>query len=468
MNRKKDSSTGASRGWKTFLTIWSGQLISLLGSGLSGFALGLWVLHKTGSVTQFALIAACTLGPRIFLSPVTGALADRWDRRSTMLISEIAAALVTLNMVVLLALDHLSVWQIYLSMAAISVCSAFQWPAWAASITLLVGKENYGRASGLVQIAQGLAQTLAPVIAGAMIQSRPGVVGILIVDLLSYVFAAATLAVVRIPRLVGSSQPASGAALRPTLIHDIIYGWKYLVARPGLIGLVTMVSACNFLLGAIMILVNPLVLSFSTPQVLGTVMTTAGVGMFVGSAVMSITGGPRRRVRGMVIFLILGGAALLPAALPPSPLLIAGGAFLFLLSVPIASGSMQAILQSKVDPAVQGRVFAFTGMAVSAAMPIAYLVSGSLADRFFEPWFASGGLLAGSLGQWIGVGPGRGIAAAFVVCGLLLIAVTALGYSNPRVRGLEDELPDAVLEAKSNEPLAEPLMDWKVAHEAVN
>jgi MFS family permease len=225
-----------------------------------------------------------------------------------------------------------------------------------------------------------------------------------------------------------------------------------------------MVAACNFLLGTIMILVNPLVLSFSSPQVLGVVMTTAGVGMFVGSAIMSATGGPRRRVRGMVLFLIVGGAALLPAGLPPSPFLIAAGAFLFLLAVPIASGCMQAIFQGKVDPAVQGRVFAFTGMAVSAAMPIAYLVSGPLADKFFEPWFAVGGPLADSVGQWIGVGPGRGIAAAFVASGLLLIAITAAGYSHPRVRSLEDELPDA---ARDEEPVM-PFREWSVAREAAD
>jgi MFS family permease len=439
-----------STGWKTFLTIWSGQLISLLGSGLSGFALGLWVLRTTGSVTQFALIAACTLGPRIFLSPITGALADRWDRRRTMLASELVAAVVTLYMAVMMAAGHLGVLQICVAMSAIGICSAFQWPAYAASITLLVAKDQFGRASGMVQIAQGLAQTLAPAMAGVMMQSNLGVTGILVLDLCSYLFAAATLASVRIPRLLPDTQLDQA---RKSLVHDIAYGWKYLVARPGLVGLLAMVSACNFLLGAIMILVNPLVLSFSSPRVLGMVMTTAGVGMFAGSAIMSISGGPRRRVRGMVAVLILGGVALLPAGLPPSPLLIAGGAFLFLLSVPVASGCMQAILQCKVDAAVQGRVFAFTGMAVSATTPIAYLVSGPLADKFFEPWFATGGLLADSLGRWFGVGPGRGIAAAFVACGLLLIAVSLAGYLHPRVRSLEDELPDTTPDTTPAEQL---------------
>ena len=213
-----------------------------------------------------------------------------------------------------------------------------------------------------------------------------------------------------------------------------------------MIGLLLMLSACNFLLGAIMILVNPLVLSFASPAVLGTVMTTAGLGMFAGSAAMSVWGGPKRRVRGIVFFLGLGGLALLPAALPPSAALIACGAFLFLLGVPIASGCTQAILQTKVNPEVQGRVFAFTGMLVGAAMPVAYLVSGPIADRVFEPLLAVGGPLAGSLGKLMGVGPGRGIALAFVTAGLMLVAVAAAGYLHPRVRRVEDELPDATPE----------------------
>lgn len=457
----KTTAAPARGGWKTFLTIWSGQLISLLGSGLSGFALGLWALQTSGSVTRFALIALATLAPRIILSPLAGALADRWDRRVTMLGSEVSAASITGWMAVRMMSGSLTVGEIYLAMSAISICSAFQWPAWAASITLLVPKKDFARASGMVQIAQGLAQTLAPAMAGIMVQSKPGVTGILWMDFASYIFAAMALILVRIPR---PPQDAPNENARRNLIREIAFGWTWLMNKPGLVGLLLMVSACNFILGAIMVLVAPLVLSFSSPQVLGTVMTCAGIGMFVGSAVMAASGGPRRRVRGMVVFLAIGGAALSLAALPPSPVLIASGAFVFLLSVPIASGCMQAILQSKVDPAVQGRVFAFSGMAVAAAMPVAYLVSGPLADNFFEPWLSRGGLLADSLGRWIGVGPGRGIAAAFLVCGLLLISITAAAWSNPRVRDLEDELPDAI----PDNPAAAPQIQLEVAINAAH
>jgi DHA3 family macrolide efflux protein-like MFS transporter len=438
-------------GWSVFLTIWAGQLVSLLGSGLSGFALGLWVLQGAGSVTAFALIATCTVLPKILLSPLAGAMADRWDRRTTLLGSELIAAAATLCMAVLLTAGKLEVWHIYVAMSLISTCTAFQWPAYSASITMLVSKERLGHASGMVQIAQGLAQTLAPAMAGAMMVSPIGIRGILILDFCTYLFAIGTLVAVRIPSPPrGLLEGASASVGR-----DIAFGWRYLTERPGLIGLLVMLAACNFLLGAVMILVNPLVLSFASPAVLGAVMTTAGFGMFVGSAAMSVWGGPKRRVRGIVLFLSLGGAALLPAALPPSAMLIACGAFLFLLGIPIASGCTQAILQTKVDPAVQGRVFAFTGMLVGAAMPAAYLVSGPIADRVFEPLLVVGGPLAGSLGQLIGVGPGRGVALAFVIAGLCLVVVAVAGYAHPRVRRVEDELPDAVSDRNVDDAPAE-------------
>ena len=221
----ESSAAGPSQGgWKTFLTIWAGQLVSLLGSGLSGFALGLWVLSRSGSVTKFALIALCTLAPRILLSPLAGAVADRWDRRSTMLASELGAALVTGWMALMLMAGRLTPGGIYLAMSAISVCSAFQWPAWAASITLLVPKDQFARASGMVQIAQGLAQTLAPVMAGIMLQARPGIVGILWIDFSSYIFAAIILLLVRIPRpaVVSDERPETAVvAARHRIRVDI-------------------------------------------------------------------------------------------------------------------------------------------------------------------------------------------------------------------------------------------------------
>jgi DHA3 family macrolide efflux protein-like MFS transporter len=455
MRLSTTSRASRASGWTIFTIVWAGQLVSLLGSGVSGFALGLWVLQGTGSVTQFALISACTVLPRILLSPIAGAFADRWNRRRTMIAAEATAAAATAFVAIMLAAGRLDVWHIYAATSVMSSATAFQWPAYSASITMLVTKARVGHASGMVQIAQGVAQTLAPALAGGLMLLQGGLQAVLLVDFCTYVFAIATLVAVRIPD-PPAGEARSGAS---SVLDDVVYGWRYLRARPGLIGLLVMLAACNFLLGAIMILVNPLVLSFASPQVLGTVMTTAGLGMFAGSAAMSVWGGPKQRVRGIVGFLVLGGVALVPAALPPSAPLIAAGAFLFLLGIPIVSGCTQAILQTKVAPSVQGRVFALTGMIAAAAMPVAYLVAGPVADAVFEPWLAANGALAPTLGRFIGVGPGRGIALAFVASGLLLIAIALAGFLHPRIRNVERELADAT---PANEDERQPApVEWR-------
>lgn len=436
-------------GMKVFLTIWFGQLISLLGSGLSGFSLGLWVLQNGGSVTKFALISMFTVLPGILLSPLSGALVDRWDRRRMMIVSEAGAGCGTLALAALLFSGRLEVWHIYLVMSIISTFSACQWTAFTASTTLLVPKGQLANASGLVQLAHGLAKTAAPVLAGILVSSSSiRIEGVLLLDTTSYVFSVVTLLVVSIPRLTASARNRTDVGV---LLREIAEGWRYLTARPELVGVVTVLAGANFVMGFVMVLATPLVLSFASAKVLGTVMSTAGVGMFVGSVVISVWGGPKRRMNAVLGFLFLCGLSLLPAGFPPSAWLIAGGAFVFLLGIPIINGCSQAILQSKVAPEIQGRVFSLTGMAITSSLPLAILAAGPLADRVFEPWLSANGPLSGSVGQFIGVGPGRGIAFLFMVLGTVLVLGSVGAFLSRPLRTAEERLPDAIPDSRPDE-----------------
>jgi DHA3 family macrolide efflux protein-like MFS transporter len=427
-------------GFRTFLTIWAGQFFSLIGSGLTAFALGLWVLQNNGSVTEFALISLCTVLPRILVSPIAGALVDRWDRRFTMMASDTGAAISTAVLAILAATGSLATWHIYLVVSAISICSAFQWPAYMAATTVLVSKDKLGQASGMVQAAQGVAQTVTPVLAGSLIGLAGfELTGIILIDAVSFVFAMSTLAFVRIP---APKKDDEAGAEPKSLSADVRKGWAYLSARRALLVLLGFLAACNFLLGMITVLVSPLVLSFASPAMLGTVMTCAGMGMFAGSVLIGVWGGPRQKVHGVLGFMLLSGAALLPTGLAESSTLIAAGAFVFLLCVPVISGCSMTIMQSKVDPAMQGRVFSFSEMICAAAMPLAFGIAGPIADRVFEPLLALNGTLADSVGQLIGVGPGRGIALAFMVCGVLFILLSVVGFLYKPLRNIQSDLPD--------------------------
>ena len=197
-------------------------------------------------------------------------------------------------------------------------------------------------------------------------------------------------------------------------------------------------------MGVIEVLATPLVLSFASPAVLGTVLSIGGSGMLVGSVVMGTWGGSLRLIKSVFGFMLLSGLCIIVAGLRPSAQLFALATFLFCLGLPIISGSIQVIFQRKVAPDVQGRVFALMRMISGSSLPLAYVVAGPLADRVFEPLMATGGLLAGSIEQLIGVGPGRGIGLMLITLGALTMLATVVAYQYPPLRLLEEELSDAI------------------------
>ena len=435
---------------RVFGVIWSGQLVSTIGSGLTGFALGVWIYQKTGSTTLFALNMLAFALPNLLVSPLAGALVDRWDRRWAMIFSDTGAGISTLVVALLFVSQRLEVWQVMLVTAAISAFSTFQWPAYSAATTMLVPKEQLGRASGMVQIGEAISQLISPALAGALFVTA-GLGGVVLVDFVTYLFAVGTLLAVRIPRPETS---AEGKAGQGSLWMEATYGWRYIVARSGLLGLLMVFAAFNFLTGLIGPLIGPLILDMASPAVFGYLGSIVGLGMLAGTLLMSAWGGPKRRIHGVLGFLMISGLFTALLGLRPWIPLMAVAGFGLMFTLPIINGSSQAIWQSKVAPDVQGRVFSVRRMIAWSTMPLAYLLAGPLVDKVFKPLLVEGGALAGSVGQVIGVGAGRGTGFLFIVIGFLSVLAAASGYLNPRVRMVEDELPDTVGEA----PLGETLL----------
>jgi MFS transporter, DHA3 family, macrolide efflux protein len=441
---KKMARRSSASGMGIFLIIWFGQFVSLVGSGLSGFALGIWVYQRTGSVTQFALISVFAVLPGIVISPLAGAVVDRWDRRRIMIVSDIGAGFSSAVIVILLFAGRLEPWCIYLVTAANATCNAFQWPAFSAMTALLVPKQSLGRAGGLAQFGEAAAQIIAPALAGVLVGTIR-VQGVLLIDFVSLVVALCTLVIVRVPK---PAVTAEGNAGKGSLLRESAYGWTYIRTRPGLLGLTGFFAFTTFTEAIVLILITPLVLSFAPPTALGTVLSIGGIGMLSGGLVMSVWGGPKRRVYGILGSRLLQGMVFFLGGLQPSVSLITAAAFVFLFADAILLGSSQAILQSKVALDVQGRVFAARRMIAWSSMPCAYLIAGPLADHIFEPLLAVNGPLAAGIGSIIGVGPGRGIGLLFIVMGILTLLATVGAYLYPRLRLLEDELPDAIAAAE--------------------
>ncbi|MCT7989057.1 MFS transporter [Laspinema olomoucense] len=427
-------------GMRVFLIVWFGQLISLIGSGLTNFALGVWVYQRTGSVTQFSLILLFGLLPSIVVSPIAGAMVDRWNRRWCMILSDSGAGVTTVAIALLLVAGNLQLWQIYLAVGLSSVFKAFQLPAYTASTSLLVPKEQLPRANGMVQSAQACAQLLSPLLAGVLL----GIIqleGVILVDFATFLFALTTLLLVRFPDTKTDAIPKEE---KTSLWQEAMEGATYIFACPGLLALLIVFALGNFVAGTVEALLTPLVLSFTSVTVLGTIQSMGGAGMLVGSVAISIWGGTKPLIRGIFAFDILAHLCILALGWRTDATLFSLAMFLFFFSVPIINSSVFTILLRKVPPAIQGRVFATMQAIALSCIPLAYVVAGPLADRIFEPLMAADGLLAGSIGQILGVGPGRGIGLLFITMEIIAILVTVSIYRYPRLWFIERELPDAI------------------------
>ncbi|GAA3123653.1 MFS transporter [Streptosporangium carneum] len=426
-------------GIRRFVVIWAAQLLSIIGSSLTGFVLGVWVYQRTGSATEFVLIMLCAVLPEVLLSPLAGSMADRLDRRRMLMTADAGAAVTTGVLAVLLAGGALEVWHVYVITVVGSVFGAFHMAAYHSMMPLIMPQRHLGRANGLMQVADAV-HIAAPLLAGTLLVTV-GITGVVVIDLATFLVTRVVMFAVRLPAEV--TRPGGAVTESQPLGRDLSFGWRHLRARPGLFRLVVLLAVYNLLFGMSGVLVQPLILSFGSAAVLGALMFAGGAGVFAGGLALSAWGGPKRRVRGVVAFAALGGALLALHSLAPSPWLIAVVAPAFLFTLPFVQGTAMTVLQLKTEPAALGRVLSTVRTLTQTATVLAYLLAGPLVDRVLEPAMARDGALASSLGAVIGTGRGRGVAAVFLMAGLALLVLAPLLYLQPRLRGVETELPDA-------------------------
>lgn len=430
-------------GMTAFVIVWLGQVVSLLGTSMTRFALIFWAYQETGQATSLALVGFFSFGPLVLLSPIAGALVDRWNRKLVMMLSDLGAAAATLALLGLHLTGNLEMRYVYMAAVFAGAFEAFQFPAYSAAISTMVPPRHFGRANGLVSLAESGAAILAPPLA-AVLLTMIGVDGILAIDIVTVGVAVAALLAVHVPQPARSEAGTEG---RGSLLAEALYGFRYIAARPSLLGLQLVFFVSN-LVGTLAFTLQPAMILARTgaDQVtLGTVQSAAGLGGVAGGLVMSAWGGPARRVHGVLIGMALEGLlGTTPMGLGRSLWVWSGASFLTAMFVPLINGSNQAIWQAKVHPDVQGRVFAARRMIAQITAPVAMLMAGPLADRVMEPAMAPGGSLAGALGALFGTGPGAGMGVLIAAAGVMSAVVGLGGYLFSQVRHAEDLLPDAV------------------------
>ena len=447
-----EASPSAAGRLRPFLIIWAGQLVSLVGSQLTGFALGVWVYEQTKSVSLLAVTQIAMQAPFVLLSPLAGVLADRWNRRTAMMVSDLGAGLVVLTLAGLYLAHWLQPWMVVPVNLCLAAFNSLMWPAYTASVTLLVPKKHYGRASGFVQLGEALPQIAGPALAGALyLTIHLG--NMALIDFATYAFSVVLMLLfVRIPRPATTEAGRQG---RGSVWKEMRFGWDYVAARPGLLRLLAFFVAINFLSGVIGPLVVPLVLDNWKADVLGYISTIMGVGMLAGTVVMSVWGGTRRKIDTLLGANLVSALFLVALALRPSIGLLAVCGCGAMFTMPLVNGSSQAIWQSKVAADVQGRVFSVRRAIAWSSGIVSPLLAAPLADYVFKPAMAPGGALASILGPFLGVGAGRGVGVLIGCVGLLTLVVTVVALADPTLRHLERDLPDQAARAVPAEGAAE-------------
>ncbi|WP_452299632.1 amino acid adenylation domain-containing protein [Microtetraspora fusca] len=412
------------RGLGGFYTVAIGQLVSMVGSSLSSFGLGVWTFQRSGAVFDFALVTMLALLPTVLVGPVGGAIADRYDRRRIMLACDAVNGLAMAAVAALLWLDRLDFVVVCAVVTLTSVVTAFHRPAYLAAIAQLVPKPYLPQANALAQAGLGLGNLVAPLAGGALVAlaGLPVVVG---ADVVTFAIAFLSLLAVRIPNRMFRRREESFRAA-------VAGGWRFFTRRPPLMVMAGYFMAVNYFTALTLAVVSPMVLSLGDAADLGVVTAAGGLGAVLGSVVMMVWGGTRRLADGMVGFVALAGLATVLVGvtgwLAVVPLIAVGLAFRW-GSTSVINAHWLSIIQLKVRGELQGRVLATNQMLATAMTPIGYLTAAPLTS-----WSES----------LTGAATGPAIGAMMAVSGVLLTLWGVAGLRMRRLRYIEDELPDAL------------------------
>lgn len=382
-----------------FFTIRFGQVFSMLGSALVGFAFVWYLTEQTGSATILTIGSLMNILPSVIISPIAGALVDRWNRKTVMAIFDIITALFTLLVAIMFIIDSAKIWQIFIVMFIRSACGQFQWAAMTASTSLMVPKKHLARISGFNQALQGIINIIGPALGAFFINLMP-IQGVLMIDVFTAILAVGPLMFFKIPQPVRNGTPVSSKPLgKSTVWNDLVEGWKYVVGWPGLLAIILLAMLVNFLVNPAFSLLPLLITDHfgKGAYELGFINSAFGIGVIAGSLVLSVWGGFKNKIITSLLSLTISGLAVLSVGLAPSNMYLVAlaGMTLFGFLNPITNGPLFAIIQTNVEPEIQGRVLSLLTAGATLASPLGLAVAGPLADATNnnQLWFIIGGIL---------------------------------------------------------------------------
>lgn len=446
---------------RTFYVMLLTQTVSLLGSRMSAFAIGIWVFKQTGNATPLALVAFSETIPMIILGNIAGLFIDRWDRRFMMALAGTGQAFGSLLLLFSFLSGNFQLWHLYVVTLIQSIFGIFHQLAFEASVTMLVPDSQRDRANAIRQFVGPLAGTLAPAITSGLYVLL-NVTGVIAIDLLTFLVAVAVVMVVNIPR---PQQSAEGRAMRASFWREITGGFKALWARRPLFIIMMFASLINFAFAAALILSTPYILArldskwltpsvfwvkiLSTPSILarpnaeaelGIILSVMNLGAILGGIVMGVWGGTRPRIHTVLVGVLISGFALAAYGTSRNPWLIGLALFGVMFPLPFVNAAMMSIFQIKIPPDLQGRTMAVINQVAAFLSPLAYLMVGPLVDKTFEPAVNHPGWE--TVASLVGNQSGAGMGLIMVISGTIVVSTTLIVYLIPSIRHMEATLPD--------------------------
>lgn len=404
---------------KPYLLLWGTQTLSALGSGMTSYALVLWLYLRTGSALQTALLSVCSYAPYVVMSVFAGALSDRWDKKRTMLVCDLLAAATTVAVLALIRTDALLPWHLYAINAVNGLMNTVQQPAGEVAATLLIPKGLYQQTSGLRSFSQSLNSILTPVLATALF-AFGGMGWVIAVDLATFGVAFFTLWL-----FISIPEAKTGEKPRENLLASAGEGLGWLRRNPLILTLILFLAAINLVASTYDAALPAMVLSKAQggETALGLVNACVGLATLAGSLLATFLPAPKNRVRAICLPLLFSmSTENFILAFTGSPLAWCVGAVLGWLPIPLMNANMDVIFRSTIPLEMQGRVYSCRNTLQFFTIPAGFLLGGALTDRVFEPLMAAQG--AGSpLAALFGTGKGAGAAMLFAVIGICGVLV---------------------------------------------
>lgn len=399
-----------------FLLLWSGELISAIGGGLTSFGLGVYVFNQTGSAASMAVVTLLAFLPTLLLSAPAGVLADRYDRRVMMMLGDGLSALGILYILICMITGGAALYQICIGVFISSVFSSLLEPAYRATVTDLLTKEEYSRASGMVSIAGSARYLISPVIAGFLL-AVSDIKLLLIIDICTFFLTVAATAVVK-RGLVSKLEEN-----KESFLESFKGGFIAITEKKGVFVLIIMSSILTLFMGVIQILSEPLVLDIADSKTLGITETLCASGMLVSSIFLGIRGIKKGFVKVLCISLALAGITMTGFGAKDNILIICIFGFMFFFMLPFANNCLDYLTRTNIDADKQGRAWGLIGFMSQIGYVIAYPVSGVLAD----------GIASG-----MNTSISRGAGTVIMVSGALLAVSAVILYMIKDVRKLEN------------------------------